>query len=61
MAPEKLELTVDSTIVLKPFLPTDKKTCPLRAARHASTATPTLPSVEFLKPVGIGRAEVSSL
>lgn len=49
-----------STILLKPSLPTERKTWPLLAARQASIATPTLPSVEFLKPVGIDKAEVNS-
>ena len=53
-------LTSVSTILLKPSFPTDRKTCPVLAARQASMATPTLPSVEFLKPVGMERAEVSS-
>ena len=54
-------LTVVSTMLLKPSLPTLRKTWPDLAARHASMAIPTLPSVEFLKPVGIDNAEVSSL
>lgn len=54
-------LTSVSMIELNPSLPTLRKTCPVLAARHASIAIPTLPSVEFLKPVGIDRAEVSSL
>jgi hypothetical protein len=55
-----MKLTSVSTILLKPSLPTDKKTCGALAARQASIATFTLPSVEFLKPVGIESADVSS-
>jgi hypothetical protein len=49
-----------SIMALRPSLPTLKNTWPDLAARQASIAIPTLPSVEFLKPVGIERADVSS-
>ncbi len=53
-------LTSVSMIELGPSLPTLRNTCPDLAALQASIAIPTLPSVEFLNPVGIERAEVNS-
>ena len=41
-------------------MPTERKTWGRLAARHASIAMPTVPSVEFLKPVGMESADVSS-
>lgn len=50
-----------STILLNPPLPTLKNTCGRLAALQASIAIPTVPSVEFLNPVGIDNADVNSL
>jgi hypothetical protein len=49
-----------STIELSPSRPTERKTWGALAARHASTAMPTEPSVLFLNPVGMLSALVSS-
>lgn len=44
----------------RPSFPTERKTWGEHAARHASIAMEVVPSVLFLKPVGIERAETSS-
>ena len=49
-----------STIDTWPLLCTERKWCFWRAARIASTAMRTLPSVPFLKPTGADRPEASS-
>src|SRR5207247_2117356 len=48
------------TIATWPLLCTDRKWCFWRAARIASTAILTLPSVPFLKPTGADRPDASS-
>src|SRR2546421_584377 len=49
-----------STIATWPLLCTERKWCFWRAARSASTAMRTFPSVPFLKPTGAERPEASS-
>ena len=49
-----------STIETWPLLCTERKWCFCAAARIASTAIRTLPSVPFLKPTGAERPEASS-
>src|SRR2546430_9914621 len=48
------------TIATWPLLCTDRKWCFWRAARIASTAILTFPSVPFLKPTGADRPDASS-
>lgn len=52
--------TLLSTMDERPSRPTERKTWPDDAALHASIATATEPSVEFLKPHGMESDEVSS-
>ena len=47
------------TTAAAPARVTPKKVCPAAAARQASTATVTSPSVPFLNPIGMDRPEAS--
>jgi hypothetical protein len=47
------------TTAAAPARVTPKNVCPVAAARQASTATVTSPSVPFLNPIGMDRPEAS--